>query len=336
MMKAARISRYGDADVIRIDDVPVPDPKGTEVRIRVAATSVNPVDCKLRSGTHRAVVRWKLPHTLGLDVSGVVDAVGPRAKSFRVGDRVFSSPSHSHEGTSAEFVCVPEGEVALAPTSISLADAAALPLVALTAWACLVDTAKLVSGEKLLVMNASGGVGSVAVQIGKALGAEVAGTCSPRNAELVRSLGAAHIVDYRSERAAEKLAPQDVVLVGVGGSGIYEALAASRRGARIAAIVGDMPEYVDRYGAVFGAIAAGLGMLWYRTQGALRGRKVRYVVRASDGLALAKIAALVDAGKLRSVIDSRFTLERLADAHRHLEAGHAVGKILVDVDSSLT
>jgi NADPH:quinone reductase-like Zn-dependent oxidoreductase len=333
MMKAARISRYGDADVIRIDDVPVPDPKGTEVRIRVAATSVNPVDCKLRSGTHRAVVRWKLPHTLGLDVSGVVDAVGPRAKSFRVGDRVFSSPSHSHEGTSAEFVCVPEGEVALAPTSISLADAAALPLVALTAWACLVDTAKLASGEKLLVMNGSGGVGSVAVQMGRAFGADVSTTCSSRSAELLRSLGAAHTVDYRSQKAADVLAPQDVVLVGIGGAGIDEAHAASRKGARIAAIVGDMPEYVERYGPVFGAMAAGLGMLRHRMRGVLRGRTVRHVVRASDGVALAKIAALVDEGKLKPVIDSRFHLDRLADAHRHLEEGHAVGKVVVDVTS---
>lgn len=332
-MKAARIHTYGEADGIRIDDVPVPEPKGDEVRIRVAATSVNPVDCKLRSGTHRAVVRWKLPHTLGLDVSGVVDAVGPRATKFRLGDRVFSSPSHAHEGTSAEFVCVPENEVALAPTSIPLADAAALPLVALTAWACLVDTAKLQGGEKLLVMNASGGVGSVAVQLGKAFGAEVSATCSSRNAELVRSLGATRIVDYRSERAAEVLSPQDVVLVGVGGTGIDEAHAAARKGARIAAIVGDMPEYVERYGPVFGAIAAGFGMLRHRVRGALRGRMVRHVVRASDGAALAKIAALVDEGKLRPVIDSRFDLDRLADAHRHLEKGHAVGKVIVDVTS---
>lgn len=330
-MRAARLHRYGGPEVIQIDEVPVPAPGPGQVRVRVVASSVNPVDVKLRAGAQRAVVRWSLPHTLGLDVAGVVDAVGPGVQRFRVGDAVFGSPDHHGEGTCAAFVVAKAAQLALAPTTIPLADAGALPLVGLTAWDCLVRAADVKPGEHVVVMNGSGGVGTVAVQLAAALGAEVSATCSPRNAPLLTTLGAARTVDYREPAWWTAVPPADVVLVGVGGDGVWQALQATRRGGRVTAIVGDVPRHVARWGASLGVVVAGAHMAKDTVRGALRGVRVRHVVRHPDGAALEALARLVDAGRVRPVVHARFPLDALADAHREVEAGHVVGKVVVDI-----
>ena len=327
-MRAARLHRYGDADVLQLDDVPLPTPGPGEVRVAVCAVSINPVDAKLRAGSHRAVVRWRLPHTTGLDVSGTIDAIGPGVTTLRVGDRVWASPSHTGEGTAADAVIVPADAVALAPTSIPLADAAALPLVGLTAWACLVTAADLRPGERALILNGSGGVGTAAIQIARALGAEVSATASPAHADRLRALGAHHVLDRYAPLPREAY---DVALVAIGGDGVEQALSATRPGGRVTAIVGDLPTYAAAYGPHLGALAAGLGMLRHRALGAWRGRRVQHVVRPPDGATLARLTALVDAGQLRPVISARYPLERVADAHRAIEAGHTFGKLVIDV-----
>ena len=194
-MKAARIHRYGSANELRIDDVAEPTVGPHDVLIEVHAASVNPIDTKIRAGYQRAVVRKRLPTTLGLDVAGVVTGVGNEVSRFEVGDAVYSSPTHRREGTYAEYVAVDERQVARAPAGLSHLEAATLPLVGLTAWHCLVQAACLTRGERLFVQAGSGGVGVFAIQLGKHLGAEVATTTSKRNADLVRELGADRVVD---------------------------------------------------------------------------------------------------------------------------------------------
>jgi NADPH:quinone reductase-like Zn-dependent oxidoreductase len=190
-----------------------------------------------------------------------------------------------------------------------------------------VTAARLATGERALILNGSGGVGTAAIQIARALGAEVDATCSPANADRVRALGA-HPLDRHAPLPTDTF---DVALVAIGGDGVEQALAATVRGGRIAAIVGDLPDYAAAYGPHLGALAAGLGMLHHRALGAWRGRAVTHVVRPPDGATLARLTALVDAGQLRPVISARYPLERTADAHRAIEAGHTFGKLVIDV-----
>lgn len=328
-MRAARLHRYGGPEVLQIDDVPLPTPGPGEVRIAVTAASLNPVDAKMRAGSHRALAGWRLPHTTGLDVSGTIDAVGAGVTSLREGDRVWSSPSHRGDGTCADAVVVPAREVALAPTTIPLSDAAALPLVGLTAWACFVTAADLRPGQRVLILNGSGGVGTTAIQLARALSAEVHVTCSARHADHLRRLGAHHVHD-RDTPLPQDLA--DVTLVAIGGDGTDQAIGATVRGGHVTSIVGDVPRHVARLGPYLGVAAAGLGMMRQRIRGAWFGRRVHHVVRTPDGPALARLAALVDEGLLRPVIAGRYTLDQIVDAHRTLEGGHVAGKLVIDIN----
>ena len=334
-MRAARIHAYGDPEEFRIDDVPRPTVGDKDVLIRVHATSVNPVDFKIRSGAQRGVVRLKLPWTLGMDVSGVVEEVGSAVTSFKVGDEVFSSPTHRRPGTYADYVAIDAAAVALKPTTVSHQEAASLPLVALTAWECLVETAKLGSGDKVLIHAGSGGVGSVGIQLAKALGAKVATTCSGKNAEFVRELGADIVVDYTKEEFEEVLSEYDVVLESLGGESYGRSLKILRRGGRLVSINSGLPAATKKYGPHLGVAAVGLSLL-SRKVGARLGSGVRFstVVRKCSGEKLAAIARHVDDGAIRPQVATVMPLERIADAHRAIETGRTRGKIVIDLDAS--
>src|SRR6185437_4293406 len=176
--------------VFAIEEVARPVPGPRDVLIEVHAASVNPIDWKIRKGTQRGAIRPRFPAILGMDASGIVAATGRDVTRFRVGDAVYTSPTHRRPGTYAEYVAVDERAVARKPMSLSHQEAASLPLAGLSAWECLVRCARVGPGQKVLVLAGSGGVGSLGIQIAKLLGAEVAATCSARNVELVRSLGA--------------------------------------------------------------------------------------------------------------------------------------------------
>lgn len=328
-MRAARLHEYGPANVLVIDEVPEPTPGPGELRVQVTASSVNPVDTKLRMGVLKVVMRWKLPHTTGLDCAGVVLEVGPGVTGFAVGDRVFCAPDPSREGVCSDQAILKASETALTPSNLTDAQAASLPLVGLTAYDCLVRSADVQPGDKVLILGGAGGVGTAAIQLAKALGAEVAVTASPRNRDLVLRLGADHVVDYTKERPEDVLEPQDVVLIAVGGDGGETAIRASRKGARLAHIVGDMPLYVGKYGSVLGTLLAGLNMARFWLRARLSGRKAWNVVKKSDGLALSKLAAWVEAGEIVPVIDSEYTMDNIVQAHLRVESGKVQGKVVV-------
>ena len=196
-MKAFAIDRYkGD---LTPRDVPDPVPGPGEVVVAIAATSVNPIDFKLRDGEFKAILPQDMPLTLGLDLAGTVIATGADVTRFKVGDEVFARPADDHIGTFAERIAVAEADLALKPKSLDMTEAGALPLTALTAWQVLVERAQVKRGDKVLIHAGSGGVGTVAIQLAKHLGATVAATAGTDNLDLVRSLGADVAIDYRNE-----------------------------------------------------------------------------------------------------------------------------------------
>ena len=188
-MKAIRIHEYGDASTLRYEDAPKPEIAGNEVRVRVRAAGVNPVDWKIREGYLKEMLPYPMPLILGWDVSGEVEAVGDEVRDFKVGDEVYSRPNIARDGSYAEFVSVAASEVALKPKSLSHAEAASVPLAAITAWQGLFAIAKLKKGQTVLIHGASGGVGSFAVQLAKHVGATVVGTGSARSKAHLEELG---------------------------------------------------------------------------------------------------------------------------------------------------
>jgi alcohol dehydrogenase len=332
VMRAVRLHRYGGPEVLQLDEVPTPQPRRGQVLVEIHASSVNPVDWKIRSGGQRGLVRYRLPRALGLDVSGVVVAVGPGVTRFRVGDAVYGSPAHTEDGCYAEYAALPAVQLALKPAGLSHLEAAALPLVALTAWEALVVKARLQPGERALIHAGAGGVGHVAIQLAKARGAEVVSTCSARNVERVRGFGADRVIDYGQERFWEVLEDVDVVLDGLGGEARGQSLAVLRRGGRLPSIVGGFPAYTRRFGPVLGVLAAVADIAAFMLKARLtKGVKVFQVVRHPRGDQLEALTALVDAGALRPQIDRVFSLAELPEAHRYSETGRAQGKIVIAV-----
>ncbi|MBZ0121793.1 MAG: NADP-dependent oxidoreductase [Sandaracinaceae bacterium] len=331
-MRAVRIHEYGGPEVLRIEDVPEPSPGPHDVLVRVCATSVNPVDCKIRSGGQRAVIFYELPWILGLDVSGVVEAVGARVTRFRAGDEVWSSPTHRRPGTYADKLCIDERQVALKPKSLTHDEAASMPLVGLTAYQCLVEKGKLGKGQRVLIHAGAGGVGSFAIQLAKSIGAHVITTCSARNEALVRELGADEVIDYTKERFEDVVSDVDLVLDSVGEEAMKANVEVTRRGGRISNITLDLPAYVARYGPALGLVVIGGRFAWMHAAPFLEKEIVlRHVLKRCDGEQLAEIARLVDQGAIRPTIDSVLPLDAIQEAHRHSETHRARGKIVLHV-----
>ena len=332
-MRAARAHDYGGPEVLSVDEVEVPEPGSGEVRVRVHASSVNPVDAKIRSGAQRAIIRYTLPRTLGLDLSGVIDALGPGVDRFRVGDEVWGSPSHTAGGCYAEYAVVPAAQLGLKPPSLTHAEAAALPLVALTAWEALVVKAKLGIKERALVHAGAGGVGHVAIQIAKSLGAEVITTCSTRNVAFVTEMGADRVIDYTQADYDAVLEGIDVALDALGGEHRARTLSVMRRGGRMACIVGDIPRFVERHGPTLGLTCAVSDMARFVLRARLsHGVKVSQVVRSPSGRLMDELAQLVHTGQLRPEIEAELPLDDIAEAHRRIETGRTRGKLVIRLD----
>ncbi len=329
-MNAARFAAYGPPEVLQIHDVPTPRlERPRDVRVRVAATTINPIDWKVRAGLQRGVIRLTLPWTWGLDVAGEVLEVGPEVARFAPGDLVYGCPDWRRPGAYAEQVVMEESLLAKAPASIPLEEAAALPLVGLTAWQCLLPRLAESTGQRVFVQAGSGGVGSMAIQIAKHHGAWVATTCSERNHELVRELGADEVIDYRTTNWWEELSDLDLVLDALGYEERDRALAAVKKGGRVASIVSGLPHNTEAYGPNLGAVATGLGIAAFWVKGKLRCRDAATVVKQTRADQLQAMAALVDQGALKPVIDRTFPLAELAEAHAYGETGRIRGKVLI-------
>lgn len=312
MMRAVVLDRYGDADVLSVQRRPIPEPLPTEVRVRVAAAGVNPVDWKTRSGAGMAAVLGAPPVVLGWDVSGVVDAVGRGVTRFAVGDPVFGMPWFPRQaGAYAEYVTAPSRQFAARPDELDEIAAAALPLAGLTAWQALVEAARLRDGQRVLIHAAAGGVGHLAVQIAKSRGAYVIGTAGPARHRMLGELGLDEVINYQGTAFEQVVEPVDVVLDLVGGEVATRSLAALRPGGlllSVAAPAGDTAELA-----------------------AARGLRTVSVLVEPDGHGLEQLSELVRTKRLRPLVERTFPLERVGQAHGLSEAGHTAGKIVLTV-----
>ncbi|GAA2547990.1 NADP-dependent oxidoreductase [Pseudonocardia hydrocarbonoxydans] len=310
-MRAITQRTFGGPEVLVLGSAPVPEPLPTEVRVRVAAAGVNPVDWKTRSGAGMAKVFGEPPFTVGWDVAGTVDAVGPGVTRFAVGDRVFGMPWFPRQaGAYAEFVTAPSRHFAHRPAGLSEVAAAALPLAGLTAWQCLVDIAAVQPGQRVLVHAAAGGVGHLAVQIAKARGAHVIGTASSGKHDLLHDLGVDEAVDYRREAFERAVEPVDVVYDLIGGE-------VSLRSLDVLAPDGLMICLPSA--AAADALAAARE----------RGLRATGMLVEPDGDGLEDLARLVDQRNLRVVVAETFPLERASHAHRAGELGRTTGKLVL-------
>lgn len=331
-MKAVRIHRYGGPEVLQLDQVDTPSPRPRDVLVRVKAASVNPVDWKLRSGAQRSIVPYRLPWILGLDASGVVEAVGAQVKRWKVGDEVWSSPTFRRPGTYAQYVCIDERQVARKPANLSHEEAASMPLVGLTAYQCLVVSGRLKPQERVLIHAGAGGVGSFAIQLARHLGAHVITTASARNEELLRSLGAHEVIDYQKTNFADACAPVDLVLDSIGEAAFADNVRVLRPGGRLVNITLDVGGQVDRYGVMLSLPVMAWGLVKLSLWPLLRkGIRSWHVIKRSDGEQLGAITTLVEAGAIRPVIDRIFPLAEVQAAHLHSQSSHARGKIVLRI-----
>ena len=308
-MKAARIHAFGaKLDTVRVEDVPRPAPKAGEVLVRVHASAVNPVDWKIAGGLLRALEK-SLPYTLGCDVSGVVEELGPEVEGLAKGDAVYAYSNLMRGGAFAEYVALPANEVAEKPKSVDHAHAAAVPLAALTAWQALFDTAKLESGQTVLVHAGAGGVGHFAVQLAKWKGAKVIATASKDKLAFVKELGADVVIDYRAQAFEEVVRDADVVFDMVGGETQARSYGVLKKGGFLVSIVG--PPSAKELEA--------------------RGLRGAGILLKPDAAQLKALAELVDTGKVKPHVSASFALADAAKALARSKEGHVVGKIAVEV-----
>jgi NADPH:quinone reductase-like Zn-dependent oxidoreductase len=322
-MKATVYTEYGSPDVLELKGVAKPTPKDNEVLIKVHAASLNAADWHyLRADPF--LIRFtsgllKPKNTfLGADVAGRVEAVGRTVTQFKPGDEVFGDLSESGRGTFAEYVCAHEDALALKPANLSFEEAAAVPLAAVTALQGLRSKGQIQPGQKVLINGASGGVGMFAVQIAKALGAEVTAVCSTRNLDIARSIGADHVIDYTKEDFTQNGHRYDLILAANG----YHSISDYRR------VLTPKGTYVMTGGAMAQLSEAMLKGPWMSRSG---GQKMGNLLAKPNKGDLAFMKELLEAGKVKPVIDRCYPLSEVPDAIRYLEEGHAQGKVVITV-----
>ncbi|MCZ2112700.1 MAG: NADP-dependent oxidoreductase [Anaerolineae bacterium] len=332
-MKAAFIRRYGGSDVVELGELPEPQAGPGELLVEVHAASVNPVDFKIRDGLLKLIVPFGFPLILGNDLSGTVKAVGAGVTRFRPGDAVFARMDKKRIGAFAEFAVVAEADAALKPANLSHIEAAAVPLAGLTAWQALFEIGGLKAGQKVLIHAGSGGVGSFALQLARHAGATVATTVGARNAELVRGLGADIVIDYKSQRFEDVVSGQDLVFDTQAGDIQHRSFAVLRRGGVLVSIAGKPDGRLARAWGLNPLLGVLLDFLNRKTLRLAKRNGVRYeyLFMHPSGEQLEQIGRLLAEGSVRPIIDKVFPLAQVREALAHVEAGHATGKVVVEV-----
>ena len=337
-MLAWQATGYGPpAQVLELRSIPCPQPGPGELRLRVEAASLNPIDYKLIRGDLRAILPQRFPFTPGFDACGLVDQLGEGVAGFALGQRVFVRASRDTLGAFAQYSVQPAAIVAAAPRWIGASAAASLPLVALTTLQGLVDRAGARPGQRILVQAGAGGLGSFAVQFARHLGLQVDATCSAANVAFVAALGAHEVIAYDREDLGRRGPIYDVVLDSLGGRHTLTAFDLVKPGGTVVSVAGPPDdEMIARFGRSLGQR---LAMRWLGrpVRAAARRKRARYFrfLTESDGQALAQVAALVDAGAVRPVIDRIFPYEQAPQAFDYLMQGHARGKVVLDFDTAV-
>jgi NADPH:quinone reductase-like Zn-dependent oxidoreductase len=333
VMKAFVVEHYGE-DGLRAAEVPELEVGDGDVLVKVSAASVNPLDKMVRNGEFKRLLKYRTPFVLGHDVAGVVTRVGSAVRDLQVGDEVYARPRDLRIGTFAEYIAIDQDDVAPKPASLTLHEAAAVPLVSLAAWQALVDRAHLKPGQKVLIHAGSGGLGSTVIQLAKHLGATVATTASGKNAELVRSLGADVVVDYKKEDFADVLSGYDIVLDSLGGENLEKSLTVLKPGGQAISVTGPPdPDFAKQLRAPkYMGVVMGLLSRKVHKQARKLGVSYSFLFMHANGAQLRELATLYDAGHLRTVIDKTFPFDQTLQALAYLEQGRANGKVVITLD----
>jgi NADPH:quinone reductase-like Zn-dependent oxidoreductase len=333
-MKAFIVKSYGKKEKLHLTDWAEPTVNDNDVLVQVHAAGINQLDSLIRNGEFKLFLPYKPPFVNGHDVAGVVTKLGAKVSKFKVGDEVYARPSDYNVGTFAEQISINEKDVALKPTTISMEEAASIPLVGLTAWQALVEIANLKKGQKVFIQAGSGGVGTFAIQLAKHLGATVATTTSAGNIDLVKSLGADVVIDYKSEDFETKLKDYDVVLHSNKDKKILEkSLRILKPGGQLITLTGPpTPEFAKQ-----------LGLAWHlkfitkllSSSAKKYAKKLNvnftFLFMRAEGNQLSQITKLIESGIIKPVIDKVFPFEQTNEAMAYVETGRAKGKVVIKV-----
>ncbi|KXO02703.1 NADP-dependent oxidoreductase [Bacillus tropicus] len=331
-MKAMIIDKYGKVPM-RMAEVPTPEINEYEVLAEIHAASINPIDFKIRDGKVKMLLKYEMPLILGNDFSGVITKVGSKVTRFKVGDEIYARPRKNKIGTFAEYIAIHEDDVALKPKNLSFEEAASIPLVGLTSYQALHDIMQLQKGQKILIHAGSGGVGTFAIQLAKIIGATVTTTASEAGANLVKSLGADEIINYKTEKFEDILKDYDAVFDTIGGTTLEKSFNIIKSGGNIVSVSG-MPN--ARFGKEFGSgfFKTLLFSLASKKLTALEKKhnaRYSFLFMKPSGDQLRTIANYIEAGKIKPVIDRVFPFEDAQKAMEYSEAGRAKGKIIVKI-----
>ncbi|MCD7033541.1 NADP-dependent oxidoreductase [Metabacillus sp. GX 13764] len=308
-MKAIVIEQYGGKENLKEIEMEKPEPGEGQVLVKLLATSINPIDWKLREGYLKDMMPFEFPIILGWDAAGIIEKTGKNVNSFKEGDAIFARPETTNRGTYAEYTIIDEHLLAKKPESISFEDAASVPLAGMTAWQCLFDFGNVQEGDKVLIHAGSGGVGSYAIQFAKHKGAYVITTASGKNTDYVKSLGADKVINYKEQDFEKEVSDLDFVLDAMGGEVQKKSFSVLKKGGRLASIV-EKPD--EQLAEEFGVTT---DMIWLQPKGDL----------------LAEIGQLMEDNKIKPVTGETFPLteQGLKDAHELSESHHARGKIVI-------
>ena len=331
-MKAMIIDRYGKVPM-RMAEVPTPEINEYEVLAEIHAASINPIDFKIRDGKVKMLLKYEMPLILGNDFAGVITKVGSKVNRFKVGDEIYARPRKNKIGTFAEYIAIHEDDIALKPKNLSFEEAASIPLVGLTSYQALHDIMQLQKGQKILIHAGSGGVGTFAIQLAKIMGAIVTTTASEAGANLVTSLGADEIINYKTEKFEDILKNYDAVFDTIGDATLEKSFNIIKRGGNIVSVSG-MPN--ARFGKEFGSgfFKTLLFSLASKKLTALEKKhnaQYSFLFMKPSGDQLRTIANYIEAGKIKPVIDRVFPFEDAQKAMEYSEAGRAKGKIIVKI-----
>lgn len=331
-MKAYLLDRYKQ-DALRPGDIPTPEVGDDDVLIEVHAAGLNLLDSKIRSGEFKAILPYTLPIVLGHDVAGVVVRVGSNIRDFKPGDAVYSRVPDGRIGTLAEFIAVKAADIALKPSNLTMVEAASIPLVGLTAWQSLVERAGIRKGKRVLIHAGSGGVGTFAIQLARHLGTTVATTASATNKDLVTSLGADVVIDYRKDVFEKAISGYDVVLNSLDGETLEKSLDVLKPGGQLISISGPPDVVFAKQQGLNWVLQLAIRLISSDIRRKAKARKVNYsfLFMKADGAQLREITNLIEAGTIKPVIDRVFPFNAVNEALAYIETGRAKGKVVVQL-----
>lgn len=332
-MKAITIEKYGKEVPLIMTEQPMPIIGEQDVLVEIHAASLNPIDYKIKEGKMRLLLNYRFPLILGNDFSGVVVKVGDRVTAFKPGDEVYGRPRKNRIGTLAEFIAVHEEDICLKPQNLTFEEAASIPLIGLTTYQAFVDILHLQKGQKILIHAGSGGVGTFAIQLAKQMGAFVATTASEKGYDLVKSLGADQIINYKKENFEEVLTGYDAVFDTLGGEALEKSFRILKPGGQVVSISG-MPN--ARFGkeAKLGWLKTTLLSIVSRKITAIEKKsqtRYHFLFMKPSGEQLKVIKGFIEAGRIKPIIDKVYPLKDAGQAFNYLESGRAKGKVIVKI-----